>query len=121
MLSPAARRLVLLLTLAVFYVGPVIACVCADSTAHAMPCCPDQPACPGHGDALPTHMDAGCDAAPATLLVSSAPDLGAPVAIANATAPAWRAQGPPPPPILPQDFVRFDRPPIYLTTLRLRN
>jgi len=120
MLSPAARKLVLLLTLAVLYVGPVVACVCPDSTAHTMPCCPDQPACPGH-DAPPMHMDAGCDAAPATLLVSNAPDLGAPVAIANPSAPAWRVQGPPPPPILPQDFVRFDRPPIYLTTLRLRN
>jgi hypothetical protein len=119
--SPAWRKLVLLLTLAVFYVGPVVACVCPDSTAHTMPCCPEQPACPGHGDALPTHMDAGCDAAPAILLVPSTYDLPAPVAIANASEPAWRAQGPPPPPILSRYSVRLDAPPIYLTTLRLRN
>jgi hypothetical protein len=120
MTRPLARKLLLLLTLAVLYGGPVAACVCPDRAMPEMPCCPDQPQNPCD-QLLPPHaFDRVCDPAPAQLLSTYAYDLSAPVAITHwTTAPEWRAQAPPPRGS-PLRVVLGQRP-IYLTTLRLRN
>jgi hypothetical protein len=123
MLHSHARKLILLLALAVLYAGPVVACACADQDVSGMPCCPDQHGGSTHVDHLLPHAGGTpCSAVSADFLGTDvvAFDVSAPAAMANPLEqPGW-ARGPPPPiisvPALPPNKL-----PLYLTTLRLRN
>ena len=115
------RAVVLLLTLAILWSGPIAACVCAgDQSMPAMPCCPDQVHHAGQHDlGVPPSFDVSCAQAAVTLLPTSVQEQLAPAAIVAAVPEQWRTRAPPPLPT-PELRPRLDTPPIYLATLRLR-
>ena len=121
-MSRVCRALILALTLAVLYAGPVAACVCPlDLSMPAMPCCPDHsPSGQTDLGMLPT-FETSCAISAVSLLPAPAQRVPAPVARAPAPIPALHALDPPRP--ASRFSLRADvpAPPIYLVTLRLRN
>lgn len=109
------------LVIGLFAAGPIAACICVDTAMADMPCCPDG----AMGDAehqLPDPMDAdtSCEFVPGNPLSGSLPDLPATAANAIAQFPRVAVRGPPGI-FVPWKDVSASKPPIYLTTLRLRH
>jgi hypothetical protein len=120
-MSRLARTLVILFVAAILHAGPVAACVCADQMPPDMPCCPDQPQDNGHLNfGLAHSMNVACDPVAAELLQAGTLEMPAPLALPTSIPPAWLAR-PPAPVAFRAPPVPHDTPPIYLTTLRLRN
>jgi hypothetical protein len=116
------RKLVLALTLAILYSGPVAACICPDSAAMPeMPCCPDQPMDLGHLDmGMPPSLSAACGPVAVGFAPASEQKLPAPVAALVPPLP-WHSRAPPERPTLAQpSALAHAGPPTYLATSRLR-
>jgi hypothetical protein len=120
MLQRLGRAILLLTALGILYSGPVAACVCADEPAAPMPCCPDDAQPSGQANHNPlSDIDVACDPLAAEVVLPSSPDFPQPVALSNEV-PSWLTSDPPAP-AQPAEPPPYHAPPIYLTTLRLRN
>ena len=114
------RTLVLALTLAILYSGPVAACVCpAGPAMPQMPCCPDQPV---NLDQLgmPSSLGAACGPVAVGFAPVSEQELPTPAAVLVAPLP-WHSRAPPAaPPLALRCILDPVGPPPYLATNRLR-